>query len=136
MAQNASADAQRTATTLRLIEKTAAPAKDTVGTCGPDGYKQGLLLLTTQAGLEMIKVGGAVVGFWFLRGTEQLAQNSQVLKKLAAARDWQEALEIQESFLRDGLWRLNEGMSGADEARRIVARSRDARAGGSAATVK
>jgi hypothetical protein len=34
---------------------------------------QGLLLPATQAGLEMIKVGGAVVGFWFLRGTEQLA---------------------------------------------------------------
>ena len=47
----------------------------------------------------MIKVGGAVVGFWFLRGTEQLAHNSQTLKKLAAARDWQEALEIQNSFL-------------------------------------
>ena len=85
----------------------------------------------------MVKVGGAVVGFWFLRGTEQLAHNSLTLTKLAAARDWQEALEIQESFLRDGLWQLNEGMSGyADEARRIVARSRDARAGGSAATVQ
>ena len=57
----------------------------------------------------MIKVGGAVVGFWFLRGTEQLAHTSQTLKKLAAARDWQEALEIQNSFLRDGLSRLNDG---------------------------
>ena len=109
MAQNASTEANRTATTLRLIEKTAATAKDKVGTCGPDGDKQGLLLPTTQAGLEMIKVGGAVVGFWFLRGTEQLALNSQVLKKLAVARDWQEALEIQNSFLCDGLSRLNDG---------------------------
>ena len=91
-------EAQRTPTTLRLIAKTAATAKDSAGTRGPDGDKQGLLLLTTQAGLEMIKVGGAVVGFWFLRGTEQLAHNSQILKKLAVARDWQEALEIQNSF--------------------------------------
>ena len=91
MAQNASTEANRTATALRLIEKTAATAKDTVGTWSPDGDKQGLLLPTTQAGLEMIKVGGAVVGFWFLRGIEQLALHSQVLKKLAAAQDWQEA---------------------------------------------
>ena len=85
MAQNASTEANRTPTTLRLIAKTAATAKDSAGTRGPDGDKQGLLLLTTQAGLEMIKVGGAVVGFWFLRGTEQLAHNSQILKKLAVA---------------------------------------------------
>lgn len=124
-------------TMLYLVEKTAAPAKIMVGPSVPDDAKRGLLLPTTQAALEMVKVGGAVVGFWFLRGTEQLAHNSLTLTKLAAARDWQEALEIQESFLRDGLWRLNEGMSGyADEARRIVARSRDARAGGSAATVQ
>ena len=124
-------------TTLYLVEKTAAPAKNMVGPSVPDDAKRGLLLPTTQAALEMVKVGGAVVGFWFQRGTEQLAHNSQSLTKLAAARDWQEALEIQKSFLRDGLSRLNEGMSGyADEARRIVARSRDARAGGSAATVQ
>ena len=108
-----------------------------VGPSVPDDAKRGLLLPTTQAALEMVKVGGAVVGFWFLRGTEQLAHNSLTLTKLAAARDWQEALRIQNSFLREGLSRLNEGMSRyADEARRIVARSRDARAGGSAATVQ
>ena len=124
-------------TTLRLVEKTAAPAKDMVGTSGPDGAKRGLLLPTTQAALEMVKVGGAVVGFWFQRGAEQLAHNSQALKKLAAARDWQEALEIQNSFLRDGLSRLNEGMSRyANEAGRIVARSRQARSGESAATAQ
>ena len=83
----------------------------------------------------MVKVGGAVVGFWFQRGTEQLAHNSQALKKLAAARNWQEALEIQNSFLRDGLSRLNDGMSRyANEADRIVARSRQARSGEWAAT--
>ena len=108
-----------------------------VGTAVPDGARPGLLLPTTQAALEMVKVGGAVVGFWFQRGVEQLAHNSQSLKKLAAARDWQEALQIQNSFLGDGLSRLNEGMSRyADEARRIVARSRDARAGGSAEEVQ
>ena len=99
-----------------------------VGTAVPDGAKRGLLLPTTQAALEMVKVGGAVVGFWFQRGTEQLVHTSQTLKKLAAARDWQEALEIQNSFLRDGLSRLNDGMSRyASEAGRIVARSRQAR---------
>ena len=91
--------------------KTAAPAKNLVGTSIPDDAKRGLLLPTTQAALEMVKVGGAVVGFWFQRGTEQLAHNSQTLKKLAAARDWREALEIQNSFLRDGLSRLNDGMT-------------------------
>ena len=117
-------------TTLRLVEKTAATAKDMVGTSLSDGAQQGLLLPATQAALEMVKVGGAVVGFWFQRATEQLAHNSQALKKLAAARNWQEALEIQNSFLCDGFSRLNDGMSRyADEAGRIVARSRQTRAG-------
>ena len=90
--------------------------------------KQDLLLPATQAALEMVKVGGAVAGFWFQRGTEQLAHNTQTLNKLAAARDWREALEIQNSFLCDGLSRLNDGMSRyANEAGRIVARSRQAR---------
>ena len=121
--------------TLHLIEQTAATAKNMVGTAVPDGAKRGLLLPTTQAALEMVKVGGAVVGFWFQRGTEQLVHTSQTLKQLAAARDWQEALEIQNSFLRDGLSQLNDGMSRyASEAGRIVARSRQARTGGSAAT--
>ena len=124
-------------TTLYLVDKTAAPARNMVGTSGPNSTTPGLLLPTTQAALEMAKVGGAVVGFWFQRGVEQLAHNSQSLKKLAAVRDWQEGLEIQVSFLRDSLSRLNEGMSRyADEVGRIVARSRDARAGASAATVQ
>jgi hypothetical protein len=42
MAQNASTNANRTATTLRLVEKTAATGKSTVGTCGPDGDAAGL----------------------------------------------------------------------------------------------
>ena len=75
-------------TTLRLIEKTAATAKNMVGTSVLDNVTRGLLLPSTQAALEMVKVGGAVVGFWFQRGTEQLAHNSQALKKLAAARNW------------------------------------------------
>ena len=85
-------------TTLRLVEKTAATAKDLVGSSIPDGAKRGSLLPTTQAALEMVKVGGAVIGFWLRGGAEQLAYNSQALKKLGAARNWQEALEIQKSF--------------------------------------
>ena len=78
----------------------------------------------------MIKIGGAVVGFWFERATEQLAHNSQAVKKLAGARNWQDALEIQNSFLCDGFSRLNDGMSRyAGEASTIVARSRQTRAG-------
>ena len=118
-------------TTLRLVEKAAATAKELFSTSIPDGAKQDLLLPAAQAALEMVKVGGAVAGFWFQRGTEQLAHNTQTLNKLAAARDWQEALAIQNSFFCDGLSRLNDGMSRyANEAGRIVARSRQARAGG------
>ena len=85
----------------------------------------------------MVKVGGAVIGFWLQGGAEQLAYNSQALKKLGAARNWQEALEIQNSFLHDGLSRLNDGMSHyANEADRIVARSRQARSGEWAATAQ
>ena len=83
-----------------------------VGTTVPDGAKRGLLRAPpTQAALEMVKVGGAVVGFWFQRGTEQLVHNSQALKKLAAARDWQEALEIRKLLSPRQPLALNEAMS-------------------------
>ena len=123
-------------TMLYLVEKTAAPAKNMVGPSVPDDAKRGLLLPTTQAALEMVKVGGAVVGFWFQRGVEQLAHNSQSLKKLAAARDWQEALQIQNLSPRWPLAAERGNVRYADEARRIVARSREARIGGSAEEVQ
>ena len=68
-------------TMLYLVEKTAAPAKNMVGPSVSDDAKRGLLLPTTQAALEMVKVGGAVVGFWFQRGIEQLAHNSLSLNE-------------------------------------------------------
>ena len=117
-------------TRLRLVEMTAAAAQDLVNISPSDGAPQGLLLPVTQAALEMIKIGGAVVGFWFEHATAQLAHNSQAVEKLAGARNWQDALKIQNSFLCDGFSRLNDGMSRyAGEAGTIVARSRQTRAG-------
>ena len=43
----------------------------------------------------MVKAGGAVAGFWLQQGNDQLAHHARTVKKLAAARDWRERLEIQ-----------------------------------------
>jgi hypothetical protein len=63
------------------------------------------------AAFEMLKAGGAVAGFWLQQGNDQLAHHARTVKKLAAARDWRERLEIQRSFLHDSLARLNQGVA-------------------------
>jgi hypothetical protein len=126
-------------TTLRLIEKTAATAEDRIGIGTPatakPSAKPSVVQPTQAAAFEMLKAGGAVAGFWLQQGNNQLAHHAQTLRKLAAARDWRERLEIQSSFLHDSLARLNQGVSHyVDVTAAMAARLREARAGGAPAT--
>ena len=119
-------------TTLRLVEK-AATAEDRIGT-SPSATAKPSVVLPLQAAFEMVKAGGAVAGFWLQQGNDQLAHHARTVKKLAAARDWRERLEIQSAFLHDSLARLNQGMARyVDATGALAARSREARAGGAPA---
>jgi hypothetical protein len=83
----------------------------------------------------MLKAGAAVAGFWLQQGNDQLAHQARTLRKLAAARDWRERLEIQSSFLHDSLSRLNQGVARhVDVTGAMTAGSREARAAAAAAS--
>jgi hypothetical protein len=85
------------------------------------------------AAFEMLKAGAAVAGFWLQQGNDQLAHQARTLRKLAAARDWRERLEIQSSFLHDSLSRLNQGVARhVDVTGAMTAGSREARAAAAA----
>ncbi|MFL5337143.1 MAG: hypothetical protein ACJ8H8_29190 [Geminicoccaceae bacterium] len=122
-------------TTLRLIAKAAATAEDRARTSSPATAKPSVVLPTqAAAAFEMLKAGATVAGFWLQQGNDQLAHHAQTLRKLAAARNWRERLEIQSSFLRDSLARLNQGaVRYVDVTGALVAGSREARAGALAA---
>jgi hypothetical protein len=122
-------------TTLRLIAKAAATAEDRARTGSPATAKPSVVLPTQAVGaaFEMLKAGAAVAGFWLQQGNDQLAHQARTLRKLAAARDWRERLEIQSSFLHDSLSRLNQGVARhVDVNGAMTAGSREARAAAAA----
>src|SRR3954463_8794596 len=122
-------------TTLRLVAKAAAPAEDRARTSSPATAKPSVVLPTqAAAAFEMLKAGATVAGFWLQQGNDQLAHQARTLRKLAAARNWRERLEIQSSFLHDSLSRLNQGVARhVDVTGAMTAGSREARAGDRAA---
>jgi hypothetical protein len=124
-----------TGTTLRLIEETAATAKD-MARGSPDTAPRSMVPPThAAAAFEMVEAGGALAGFWLEQVTEQVALNARTLRKLAAARGWRERLEIRSAFVGDSLARLREGVSRhADLAGTMVTRPRGTGAGVQAAT--
>lgn len=67
--------------------------------------------------------------FWLEQTSRQLARTVQALSGLAAARSWQEGLEIQSALVSSGFAWLNDGMiryTAVTNA--MVAHSREARA--------
>ena len=123
-------------TTLHLTAKAGATAEDRAGTSPPATAKPSVVLpFQAATALEMLKAGGAAMaGFWLQQGNDQLAHQARTVKKLAAAHDWRERLEIQSAFLRDSLSRLNQGVARyVDVTGAMMARSREARAGGALA---
>ena len=121
-------------TTLHLTAQEAATAEDRAGTSPPATAKPSVVLPFQATAFEMLKAGATMAGFWLQQGNDQLAHQARTVKKLAAAHDWRERLEIQGAFLRDSLSRLNQGVARyVDVTGAMMARSREARAGGALA---
>jgi hypothetical protein len=122
-------------TTLHLTAKAGATAEDRAGTSPPATAKPSVVLpFPAATAFEMLKAGATMAGFWLQQGNDQLAHQARTVKKLAAAHDWRERLEIQSAFLRDSLSRLNQGAARyVDVTGAMMARSREARAGGALA---
>lgn len=122
-------------TTLHLTAQAAATAEDRAGTSPPATAKPSVVLpFQAATAFEMLKAGATMAGFWLQQGNDQLAHHARTVKKLAAARDWRERLEIQSAFLHDSLARLNQGVARyVDATGALAARSREARAGGAPA---
>lgn len=54
-----------------------------------------------------VEAEGELTGLWLELTREQVARNVALLGRLAATRDWREALEVQQAFLRESLDRAN-----------------------------
>ena len=55
----------------------------------------------------VVEAEGELTGLWLELTREQVARNVELLGRLAATRDWREALEVQQGFLRESLDRAN-----------------------------
>jgi hypothetical protein len=60
-----------------------------------------------EATAEVLEAERALAGLWLELASEQMRQNVEIMGKLAAARAWPEALEVQNAFVRDSLDRMN-----------------------------
>jgi hypothetical protein len=122
-----------TETTFRLTGKTPSTTRDLAGSSAATARR--VLGLPARAASEMAQASGALARFWLEQVNEQAASNARTLNKLAAARGWQERLEIQSAFVGDSLSRLGEGVSRcADLTGTMVTRLRGTGAGVPAAT--
>jgi hypothetical protein len=54
-----------------------------------------------------VEAEGQLTGLWLELTREQVARNVELLGRLAAARDWREALEVQHGFVRESLDRAS-----------------------------
>ena len=136
MAQIAITKTDKAADVARdLTDKAGATAEDRAGTSPPATAKPSVVLpFQAPTAFEMLKAGATMAGFWLQQGNDQLGHQARIVKKLAAAHDWRERLEIQSAFLRDSLSRLNQGVARyVDVTGAMMARSREARAGGALA---
>jgi hypothetical protein len=60
-----------------------------------------------NAASEVLEAEADLTGLWFELAREHAAQQAELFGKFAAARDWQEALEVQNAFVRDSFDRMN-----------------------------
>jgi hypothetical protein len=60
-----------------------------------------------NAASEVFEAEADLTGLWLELAREHVAQHVEVFGKLAAARDWQEALEVQNAYVRDSFDRMN-----------------------------
>jgi hypothetical protein len=95
--------------TLRVIQKTAATAEAMAD--GSQNATQRFAALSAPATSRMLQTESHPARFWMELAGEQMVQNLAFMNRLAATRDWREALALQHAFTRDSVARLNEGMS-------------------------
>ena len=58
------------------------------------------------AASQVLTIEGGLAGFWLELAREQVADNAETLRRLAAARDWREALELQGTLVRGSFERM------------------------------
>jgi phasin family protein len=58
------------------------------------------------AASQVLTIEGGLAGFWLELAREQVADNAETWRKLAAARDWREALELQGTLVRGSFERM------------------------------
>ena len=56
---------------------------------------------------QVLAAEGDLASFWLELAREQVADNAETWRKLAAARDWREALELQGTLVRDSVGRMS-----------------------------
>jgi DNA repair exonuclease SbcCD ATPase subunit len=59
------------------------------------------------AASQVLTIEGGLAGFWLELARDQVADNAETLRKLAATRDWREALELQGTLVRDSVGRMS-----------------------------
>lgn len=60
---------------------------------------------------DLVKAETDLAAFWIEFGREQMQRNVQTLQRLAATRDWREAMEIQHDYVHQSMTRLGQGMT-------------------------
>ena len=81
------------------------------------------------AASQLLTAEGGFAGFWLELVREQVAHNAETFRKLTAARDWREALELQGTLVRGSFERMGRLNSRSFETIQAVLK-----AAGSAAT--
>lgn len=60
---------------------------------------------------DLVKAETDLAAFWIELAREQMQRNVQTMQRLAATRDWREALEIQHDYVHQTMTRLGQGMT-------------------------
>jgi hypothetical protein len=71
---------------------------------------QDLLALPSRAAMKLFTAEGELACAWVELAGQQAAHQAETLQRLAAARDWREAVEIQKGFVHDSLGRVAEAV--------------------------
>jgi hypothetical protein len=93
-------------TTTRLTQRTAPAAAAPTGRSAAGE----LAALPSWALAELFKTEGAFARVWVELVSAQMACNAETLRRLAASRDWREAVAIHQAFARDNLARVAEAV--------------------------
>lgn len=60
---------------------------------------------------DLVKAEGDLATFWIGLAREQVQFNIETAQRLAATRDWREAMEIQTDYLRQSMARMGDGLT-------------------------